>query len=219
MLLDKIASLAGFKAKFTFDFDGEEYLRKMANEKTGGLLISAHIGNFEMAGHMLERLQTRVNIIMLDAEHARIKDYLDSITSKSYRVIVLSPDNSHVYEINKALNNKEIVCIHGDRFMPGSKVMPCEFLGEKAWFPSGPFYLSMKYNVPVSFVFAMREKRRHYHFYATPLFHYPQQAQQVKRDNVISSIIRDFVNELEKTIRKYPAQWFNYYNFWEKNES
>ena len=156
-MLDKIAILAGFNAKFTFDFEGEEHLRKMVEEKTGGILISAHIGNFEMAGHLLERLQTRINIIMFDAEHARIKDYLASITNKSYHVIVLKNDNSHIYEINKALNNKEIICIHGDRFMPGSKVIISEFLGERA-VSSAPFYLAMKYGVPVSFVFAMREK-------------------------------------------------------------
>jgi predicted LPLAT superfamily acyltransferase len=218
VLLDKIATLAGFNAKFTFDFEGEEHLRKMVEEKTGGILISAHIGNFEMAGHLLERLQTRINIIMFDAEHARIKDYLASITNKSYHVIVLKNDNSHIYEINKVLNNKEIICIHGDRFIPGSKVMVSEFLGEKACFPSGPFYLAMKYNVPVSFVFAMREKHRHYHFYATPLFHYQQQTLPVKRDQTITTIIKNFICELEKTIGKYPDQWFNYYNFWEKNE-
>ena len=69
VLLDKIAVMAGFNAKFSFTFEGEEYLRRMVEEKTGGLLISAHIGNFEMAGYMLGRLKTNVSVIMFDAEH------------------------------------------------------------------------------------------------------------------------------------------------------
>ena len=138
VILDKIAIMAGFNAKFNFTFEGEEYLMKMAEEKTGGLLISAHIGNFEMAGHMLERLKTRVNIIMYDAEHEKIKGYLSSIMNRNFNIIVIKEDNSHIYEINNALREKEIVCIHGDRFVKGSKTISSDFLGGKARFPYRP---------------------------------------------------------------------------------
>lgn len=218
VLLDKIAVMAGFDAKFAFTFEGEEHLLKMVEEKTGGLLISAHLGNFEMAGYMLERIKTNVNIIMYDAEHAKIKDYLSSITNRNFNIIVLKEDNSHIYEINKAFREKQIVCIHGDRFVKGSKTMASDFLGDKAYFPTGPFYMAMKFNVPVSFVFAMKEKKKNYHFYASPPLHYEQQGIQQKRDQTILKIIKGYICEMEKTIWKYPTQWFNYYDFWKKNE-
>jgi predicted LPLAT superfamily acyltransferase len=214
VLLDKTATLAGFRSKFTFDFDGEKYLREMAAGNTGCLLISAHLGNFEMAGHMLERLEARVNIIMLDAEYQRIKNYLSSITQKSFHVISIREDNAHVYEINTALENKEILCIHGDRFLEGSKTLEIEFLGEKARFPTGPFYLAMKYGIPVSFVFAMKEGKSHYHFYATPPKSYLQQGNIIKRDEMLKTIIQDYISQVEQKLRQYPDQWFNYYNFW-----
>ena len=215
VLIDKVATMAGFQAKFTFTYDGEQYLRKIVEENTGGLLISAHIGNFEMAGYMLERLKTTVNIIMFDAEIAKIKDYLNTITSRNYNVIALKEDNSHICEINNAFRKKQIVCIHGDRYIKGNKTMAVDFLGEKAYFPIGPFYLAMKFNVPVSFVFAMKETKKHYHFYATPPKYYQQQGIQVKRDQTIHTIIKDYIYQMEKIIRKYPSQWFNFYNFWE----
>jgi predicted LPLAT superfamily acyltransferase len=216
VILDKTATMAGFPTRFSFNFDGEHHLRKIAADKSGGLLISAHIGNFEMAGHMLKRLETRINIIMLDAEHEKVKNYLSSFIQKSYHIITLSDDNSHIYEIRQALENKEILCIHGDRFMKNSKVIQCDFLGEKASFPTGPFYLAMKYSVPVSFVFAMKEGNKDYHFFATAPKYYCQQANQKKRDEILRQIIEDFIAELEIKIRQYPYQWFNYYNFWEK---
>ncbi len=214
VLLDKTATLAGFRSKFTFDFDGEEYLREMTADNSGCLLISAHLGNFEMAGHMLERLEARVNIIMLDAEYQRIKNYLSSITQKSFHVIAIREDNAHVYEINTALENKEILCIHGDRFLEGSKTLEIDFFGEKARFPTGPFYLAMKYGIPVSFVFAMKEGKSHYHFYATPPKSYLQQGNQVKRDEMLKTIIQDYISHVEQKLSQYPDQWFNYYNFW-----
>jgi predicted LPLAT superfamily acyltransferase len=214
VLLDKTATLAGFRSEFTFDFEGENYLREMAEGNTGCLLISAHLGNFEMAGHMLERLEARVNIIMLDAEYQRIKNYLSSITQKSFHVIAIREDNAHVFEINKALENKEILCIHGDRFLEGSKTLKVEFLGEKAMFPTGPFYLAMKYGIPVSFVFAMKEGKSHYHFYATPPKHYIQHGNPARREEMLKTIIQDYIVQVEQKLRLYPGQWFNYYNFW-----
>lgn len=217
VLLDKTAVMAGFKTHFTFTFEGEEYLRQMVRNKSGGLLISAHIGNFEMAGQMLERLDTQINIIMFDAEHERIKKYLSQITRKTFHIIIIKEDLSHIYEIRQALENKEIVCIHGDRFVAGSKKVSCSFFGRKADLPSGPFYLAMKYNVPVSFVFAMKEKKKHYHFYATAPVLYQQQTNRQKIDDTLQKIITSYICEMEKMLQKYPLQWFNYYDFWESN--
>jgi len=215
VLLDKIAILAGFKTKFTFDFDGENHLVEMVESKSGGLLISAHVGNFEIAGHLLKRLNTKVNIVMFDAEHERIKDYLLTVMANpNVKIIVIKNDYTHIFEINKALNNNELVCIHGDRFVEGSKTISCDFLGKKALFPTGPFYLAVKFNVPVSYVFAMKDSKSHYHFYATPAkkYEYPQNIK--KRNVVLGGIIKEYISELEKIIHKYPEQWFNYYDFW-----
>jgi predicted LPLAT superfamily acyltransferase len=96
---------------------------------------------------------------MLDAEHVKIKDYLDSVTRRKFNVIAIKEDNSHIYEINKAFHEKQMVCIHGDRFVKGSKTISVEFLGERANFPTGPFYLAMKFNVPVS-CFCMKDSAR-----------------------------------------------------------
>jgi predicted LPLAT superfamily acyltransferase len=217
VLLDKIAVMAGFSTNFSFNYDGENYLREMVNEKKGGILISAHIGNFEMAGYMLERLDTKVSIIIFDDEYARIKNYLSSISTKNYNVITIKKgETSHIFEINNALREGQIVCIHGDRFLKESKKMKVPFLGKDAYFPTGPFYMSMKFNVPVSFVFAMKENSKGYHFYATQPKVYQQPGLQADRDNVIHTIISDYICEFSTMVKKYPDQWFNYYDFWEQ---
>ena len=58
ILLDKVAILGGLKGKFSYNFDGEHHLRNMAKNKTGGIIVNAHIGNFEIAGQLLERLNS-----------------------------------------------------------------------------------------------------------------------------------------------------------------
>ncbi len=63
VLFDKFAILGGLKGKFTYNFDGEHHLREMVENKTGGIIVNAHIGNFEIAGQLLERLNTKINVL------------------------------------------------------------------------------------------------------------------------------------------------------------
>jgi predicted LPLAT superfamily acyltransferase len=212
VLIDKVAILAGFQSNFTFDFEGEEYLRQMEN---GGLLISGHLGNWEIAGQLLNRLEKNINIILFDAEHRQIKGYLsDVLTDRRVNFIVIREDYSHLKEIRDALNRKEIIAMHGDRFLEGNKVVVLDFLGKPAPFPVGPVNLASRFNVPVSFVFALKETRSHYHFFATPLRVVEFSNNLKRRNEIFHEAVQEFVQALERATRKFPLQWYNYYNFW-----
>lgn len=214
-LLDKTAFFAGVNPNFTFDFDGEEYIKQMVDNNTGGLLISAHVGNFEIAGHMLKRIKGKVHIVLYDAEHEKIKEYLSDVFDERFtNMIPIKDDLSHIYAIAKAFENKEIVCMHGDRFLPGTKTLSSAFLGVEANFPTGPLYLAAKFNVPVSYVYAMKERHMHYHFHATPAKMYKYPGNLKLRDLKLQEMIKDYVSSLENMVRTYPDQWFNYYDFW-----
>ena len=212
-LLDKVIVMAGIANKFTYEFDGEENLREIVRSGRGGILISAHIGNWEAAGHLLKRLNTRVNVVMFDGEHQQIKDFLNEVTGgRNFNVIVVRDNISHVYAIGDALQKNELVCLHADRFVGSTKTVLKRFLGADAKFPVGPFALAATFKVPVSFVFAFKESLHHYHFYGSRLFEFDNSgSSRAYTENLIDI----FVDEVSGKVKKYPEQWFNYYNFWE----
>jgi len=212
-LIDKVAIMSGSGNKYTFNFDGEENLRTITSLKKGGLLLSAHIGNWEIAGYLLKRLNTRINIVMFDGEHQKIKEYLTTITGKNTaNIIVIKNDISHIFEIAEALKNNELVCMHADRFVEGTKTIAHNFLGEPANFPLGPFLLAAKFKVPVAYVFAMKEDTFHYHFFSTGVKDYSA----YDKEKLISHMLKDFTTEMETKVKAYPEQWFNYYDFWQR---
>ncbi|MFK5856370.1 MAG: lipid A biosynthesis acyltransferase [Bacteroidota bacterium] len=214
VLLDKVVMMAEFPNKFTFDFDGEEHLHHMANNE-GGLIIGAHVGNWEIAGHLLKRIKTPVHIVMLEAEHQKIKALLDNVmTKKSMNIITIKDDMSHLFQIKEALLKNEIVAIHGDRFLPESKTITCNLLGKNAKFPTGPFYIAMKYKKPVTFVSSVKETNTHYIFKATKPKVYSNSNKIIEREKELKNMITDYVKQLEITLKKHPEQWFNYYYFW-----
>ncbi|SFQ52336.1 LpxL/LpxP family acyltransferase [Parafilimonas terrae] len=212
-LIDKIAIMSGAAVNFTFNFDGEENLRSITALQKGGLLLSAHIGNWEIAGYLLKRLNTRINIVMFDGEHQKIKEYLKSVTGETTaKIIVIKNDLSHIFEINEALKNNELVCMHADRFVEGNKTVETGFLGSPAKFPFGPFLLAAKFKVPVAFVFALKETTFHYHFFSTGAKDYSI----YEKDESIARMLKDFAEAMEEKVKAYPEQWFNYYDFWKE---
>ena len=117
-LIDRIVILSGMPNRFSFDFEGEEQLRDMVAGGQGGLLLSGHIGNWEIAGHLLQRLGTRIHIVMFDGEDRQIKKYLESVTGESFaNLIIIRDDISHIYQISEALRQGDLVCMHADRFV------------------------------------------------------------------------------------------------------
>ncbi len=216
VLIDKIAFLSGLNKNYTFDFDGEEHLREMA-EKTGGVLIGVHAGSWEIAGHLLKRLNTTVNIVIFANEHEKIANFLSEMyKDKNVKFITIGNDDySHLFRISEALKNREIVAIHGDRFLLGSNTITKEFFNKQAKFPVGPFLIPLKYNVPVSYVSAMKETSRHYHFYATPPKKFSTPKNPADRNRLVNLMLEEYISNLEKILLKYPDQWFNFYNFWD----
>ena len=152
---------------------------------------------------------------MYDAEHEKIKQYLSNVLEqKNVRFIIIKDGISHLEQIRDALLNKEIIAMNGDRYMPGNRTITCNFMGRKADFPVSPFYMAGKYNVPVVYVFAMKETNTHYHFFATPPRKLENFGNLKGREETLQKVVHEYVAELEKMIKKYPLQWFNYYNFW-----
>ncbi len=209
-IIDKVAISAGLRDQFTYEFDGVELLKETLAAKKGAVLISAHMGNFEIAEYFFSEidLDFQINLVTIDQEDTAIKAYLESIKKPSVKLILIKEDMSHIFEINEALSKNEVVCFTGDRYVQGSKFLEDELLGETVRFPAGPFMIASRLGVPVIYVYVMKEENLHYHLYA-------REAKVKHRD--AQGLLRSYTDHLQQMIEKYPLQWFNYFDFWSKD--
>jgi len=206
VIIDKVALASGMRDKFELSHHGAHNIRNMVENKTGGILISGHIGNWEIASHLMRGYGGKVNVVMLDAEHQRIKKSIDKKTGgRKFNVIPIKNDISHVFLISKALLNKELVCIHGDRYVEGMRTLKANFMGKEAHFPYGPFAIASKFDVPKCFVYGFKTGNESYQFYATDSILGKQRPED---------ILSEYVTQTQQMLEKYPAQWFNFYDFW-----
>lgn len=209
VLIDKTAIAAGMRNKFTYDFDGISVLKQLLSEKKGGILISAHVGNFEIAEKFFAEidLNCEINIVTTDQEHSVIKNYLESISEQtSMKFILVKDDMSHIFDISNALSQNELICFTGDRYFEGSKTLNASLLGEDATFPAGPFVIASRLKVPVAFVYVMKEPNLHYHLYTRRCPEFKHRDAQ--------AVLNNYTNSVSEILNKYPYQWFNYFDFW-----
>lgn len=209
-LLDRVAISSGMKDKYTYEFDGIDLIKDTLKQGRGGVLISAHIGNFEISEYLFDQFEKdmQINVVTTDLERAVIKDYLKKLSIKSKaRYILINEDMSHIFEFHRALSDNEFICITGDRYFKGGKFLSKEFLGKEANFPAGPFIVGSKLRSPVLFVYVMKEKNFHYHLYA-------REAKLDLRNEKI--LLESYVESISYMVKKYPHQWFNYFDFWDQ---
>ncbi|WP_317898289.1 LpxL/LpxP family acyltransferase [Aurantibacillus circumpalustris] len=217
ILLDKVALLSGVKTNFTINHDGHnENLANLKSSGKGSILLSAHIGNWEIAGQMLDSLNTKFNVLMYDNEVEKMKEYMSRVMGKkSFNVIAIRDgDMGHLVELHKAFANNELVVMHGDRYLPGTATIEKNFMGKLAKFPAGPFVMAAKFGVPITLVFAVKETKNHYHFFARKPIEVKRARTKEDTDLVVKNSSDQYVRELEFMLKKYPTQWFNFYDFW-----
>ena len=215
-IIDKVAVLAGAKEAFKVEHRNGAMLEELTAIGKGGILVSAHIGNWEVAGQGLNRLGTAFNILMYANEKEDVKEYMDGVMKeKKINIIAINEETkSHIIELHKAFSNNELVVMHGDRYREGAKTLTTLFFGRLAKFPAGPFIMAAKFGVPLCIVFAVKTNKHTYQFSTEK----PIQVERVRGDEQLEKICQNllerYVIEVEKMVKAYPHQWFNYYDFW-----
>lgn len=211
IIIDRIAQRTPRKRLYTHSFSNEIVLRNMYESGRGGFLFSGHVGNWENAGNLIgERITSKINILMLDAEVEKIKQLVENnVEPAQYNLIPLKEDMSHLILIHQALKRNEMIALHADRTVPGQKTFTFPFLNGTAQFPAGPFIMAYKFKVPITFVYAIKTTSTHFSLSATDLIvggtdvHSPEE------------IAERYVKRLEELVKLAPTQWFNFYHYFD----
>ena len=212
IILDRFAAYAG--QHFRFEIDGNETFLDLLKSDDGFVILSCHIGNYEMAGYTLQSLSKRYNALVFPGEAATVMENRNSLLSENnIHIIPVGDDMSHVFEINNALANGEIVSIPGDRVFGSPRVIDCTLLGAEAPLPYGPYAMAVQRDVPVIAMFVMKQAAYCYKIYVRKL-NAIENNEALPKKQKITALANCFAKELEGILRKYPEQWFNYYEFW-----
>ena len=212
-MLDRFAIYAGRRNFFKVEITGNEHFYRLLDDNKGFVIASSHIGNFELSGYLLRQDKKRIYGTVYGEEGKELMRKRNAALGlNNIYTVPVANDMSHIFVLNEALQQGEIVSMPCDRNFGSAKTVECNFLNGKADFPQGGFALAAMFDVPVIAIFVMKASLSKYHVYVRPLF--AESYEHLNKQEKISRLAQSFASELENITLKYPEQWFNFYNFW-----
>jgi KDO2-lipid IV(A) lauroyltransferase len=181
--------------------DGEEHLRAAFAPGRGVILVTGHIGNWELGGVLFGHQGVKVNVVTLP-DGIRQIDAIREIYRREYSIdtIVLDGSPFASLELMAALKRGEMVAMLVDRWGKADGV-PAAFLGGTQYLPRGPFALSRATGAPILPAFVVRDGAVYRGIFDEPFV--------VERDEFGPYAAR-LSEVLERVIGRYPEQWYNF---------
>ena len=211
VILDRFGVYAG--KKYQFFTEGQELMDELETHPEGFISLSSHVGNYEIAGYSLKPKKKKFNALVFAGETATVMENRQRILSQNnMSMIPVKEDLSHLFAVNAALDNGEIVSMPADRIFGSQKSVECQFFGATARFPLGAFAMAVQKDVPMLAVFVMKEGMKKYHAYVREI----QCDKHANKREQMNQLAQNFATELENIVRRYPTQWFNYFDFWKQ---
>jgi lauroyl/myristoyl acyltransferase len=172
----------------------------------GGIVsVTAHVGNWELAGRLLAtRMARRTHVVVSPEEAPELGRWVRR-DGDGVRFVPRSHPSVGV-ELLAALRRGEVVALQADRALGTDSDVRIPFFGLLAPFPLGPFLLARAAGVPVVPAFCVLDRNYRYAVtIGTPI--------TVRRGEE-QDAVRAWVAMLENVVRAYPTQWFNFFDAW-----
>lgn len=184
------------------------YLDEALSRNKGVIVLSAHLGNWELGGALLGVLGYPLSVVALVHKSKKVNDFFDGHrNSKGVKVIPLGRAAGKCLTVIK---EKQVIALVGDRDFQGNGVS-VKFFGVDTVFPLGPAVFSQKTGALVVPGFMLRNPDDTFTFQVEPAFE-PAVAGDKEKD--IRAQVTEYAKLFERYIRAYPDQWYMFRRFW-----
>ena len=186
-----------------------EHIDEALQKGKGVIILTAHIGNWEVGAALLSRLGFSLMAVAL-AHKAQPVNNLFNYQRESQGMTVI-PTNIAIRRCLEQLKENKLVALVGDRDF-GVKGQAMDFLGGKMIIPKGAAMFSYKTGAPIVPCFLIREKD----FSFTLTVHepmYPLANNTLPEEEAVTKIMRSFLPIIENEIKRHPNQWLMFREF------
>jgi len=184
-----------------------------AREKGKGvLLLTAHLGNWEVGGLMLAEMRQPIHVVLVPDIFPAVERARRNLHERA-GVAEIRVDNSFVPTLTvlRALEKNAIVAMQGDRDFDNSG-LAVPFFGKPAYFPRGPLRVAMATGAAVLPAFIIRVPDGRYR----AIVEEPLTIEgDGDRETAFRRNLERYVALLERYVREHPEQWYCFYPFWD----
>jgi len=180
--------------------DGHPTYQSARRQGKGAILVTAHMGSFEVAIAALLEYERRVHVLFRRDSRGLFEKTRAALRRRLGVIEACVDDGLAVWvRLREALAADEVVLIQGDRVMPGQRGQRVSFLGGHTLLPTGPVKLAHASGAPIIPVFSVRTPQGKLRLFIEDPIRVDDQSQP--------EALRRISAVIEKYIRKYPEQW------------
>ncbi len=182
--------------------EGKEILDKYRGK--GAILVTAHLGNWEIAGSGLTAYSYPITALAYRQKNTEINNLIEKIRKESGLRIIYHDQT--LKEFLKALNSGEFIAFLVDQNALRHRGTFVDFFGMKASTVTFPAKLALKYKKPVLFSYCIfNEKSKSYELFI----------EEINIENKdIKQLTQDYTKAIEEAVRKYPSQYLWTHKRW-----
>jgi len=198
---------------------GLGHLEEACRRKEGGILLMSHMGNWEVAAHILKRKKQDLRLLLYMG--VKYKEQLEGIQKESLSqsgITIIAVDEQGGSPLDfiegiKFIESGGTVSLTGDLvWKQDQRTVPVKFLGHDVRLPEAPYLLALLSGAPIFIFFAFRTGKRQYHFtMSEPI--YIRVSSRRERTAAIQHAAQRYADILEETLRRHPLQWYHFEPF------
>lgn len=182
--------------------EGLDHLRRALDRGRGAMLVTGHLGNWELGGAALAMKGYPPTVLAFPQEN-RYTDRMINDNRTQAGMKVVPTGGTSVKDALRCLRDKSILIALIDQNAYGGGVF-VDFFGGRASTVRGPAALALKYGCPMIPVFSLRGNGKHRVIFHEPLE--PPSSGDKERD--VTAIMASLTKIIESYARRYPEQWF-----------
>lgn len=201
--------------RFRLSVEGLETWRQVMEPGGGVILVSAHIGFWEISPQFgTAQEKRRIHVVREKEIDPRAQEFMREVLARSDDKVVFhyaGGEPGLPLELADALRNGEIVALQGDRPRVDGRIVSATIFGRPIPLPVGPAALARAADVPLLPTFNFRKGRYQSHIVVrNPI----RVCRTANREADVADAIHRLAKEIEWAISQEPHQWFCFRKLW-----
>jgi KDO2-lipid IV(A) lauroyltransferase len=190
---------------------GGENLYKALKEGKGVVLLTTHLGNWEIGGEAMGVTGRKIHLVYAPDSSPIFEQQRNRMRGETnVQGVALKPGEMVSLKLFRLLEQGELVALQGDR-LQFDRGVSMSFFGAQATFPQGAVRIAQLSGSPVVPIFIPLKGYKSYEIIIEePLVMEP--------DKRVEFNLSKLVAVFERQIGKYRTQWYMFMPFWEKDQ-
>jgi predicted LPLAT superfamily acyltransferase len=203
-----------------YTYEGWEHIENALDRKTGGIILMSHLGNWEIAAHLMKRKRDQLPLILFMGQRAKAdieRIQKDDLRRRGIRVFAVEANRGEtsfdLLEGLRFIQDGGLVSMSGDQIRTsGQRAVSVTMLGHEVRLPETPHLLAMISGAPLLIFFSRRVGRKRYHL-KTCAPQYIEKASRHNRAEAIHKSAQAYADLLETHLRRTPCEWYHFEPF------